>query len=219
MEACYRLFKFKLHKKSHSIERLPVHLEFERLIRFVGDERDLINNIQRAIQNETKLTAWFRLNQQSQIARQYLYAEVPIHFVWNANNNEWLPRQRRGEFKLTRLHSVSPRQRELFFLRILLLNVRGATSFADLRTVNGQVCETYENVAVLRNLVQNDDEWFRCLDEAANQLRQLFASILVEIEPPNPLQLWMNFRDQLSEDFLNDQRIGNMNPDRAYNLA
>ena len=37
--------------------------------RHVGD---LINNIQNAIQNETKLTAWFRLNQQSHIARQYL---------------------------------------------------------------------------------------------------------------------------------------------------
>ena len=109
-------------------------------------------------------------------------------------------------------------------MRLLLLNVRGATSFADLRTVNGQVCETYEHAAVLRHLVQNDDEWLRCLEEAAihffpNQLRQLFASILVEINPPNCLQLWMNFRDQISEDFLNDQRIGNMSPERAYNLS
>jgi hypothetical protein len=189
-----------------------VHLEYERLIRFVGDDRDLINNIQRAIQKQTKLTAWFRLNQQSQIAQRYLYAEIPTHFVWNPNNNEWLPRKQRGDFKLTRIHSVSPRQRELFFMRLLLLNVRGATSFADLRTVNGQVCETYEHAAVLRHLVQNDDEWLRCLEEAAvhffpNQLRQLFASILVEINPPNCFQPWMNIPYHIIEHFHNDQRI------------
>jgi hypothetical protein len=199
-----------------------VHLEFERLIRFVGDDRDLITNIQRAIQKETKLTAWFRLNQRSHTARRYLYAEIPIHFVWNPNNNEWLPTKQRGDFKLTRIHSVSPRQRELFFMRLLLLNVRGPTSFADLRTVNCQVCDTYEQVAVLRHIVQNDDEWLQCLEEAVihffpNQLRQLFASILVEINPANCLQLWINFRDQISEDFLNDQQIENMSPELNCN--
>jgi len=224
MEACFRLFKFKLHKKSHSIERLPVHLEYERLITFVEHDRNLRNNIQRAIQRQTKLTAWFRLNQQMEAARQYLYAEIPIHFVWNSANHEWIPRQQRGQFKLTRLHSVSPRQRELFFLRILLLNVRGATSFQNLRTVNGHVCQTYEQAAILRNLVQNDEQWLRCLEEAANhlfpnQLRQLFASILTENNPPNCLQLWLNFRNQMSEDFLHNQHIGIMTNDRAYNLS
>lgn len=159
MEACFRLLKFKLHKKSHSIERLPVHLEYERLITFVEHDRNLRNNIERAMERQTKLTAWFRLNQRSEVARQFLYTEIPFHFVWSSTNHEWIPRQQRGQFKLTRMHSVTPRQRELFFLRILLLNVRGATSFADLKTVNGQVCETYEHAAILRNLVQNDEEW------------------------------------------------------------
>jgi hypothetical protein len=61
-------------------------------------------------------------------------------------------------------------------------------------------------------MVHNDDEWLRCLGEAANHLfpyqnRQLFASILFEINPPNCLQPWMNIPNQIIEHFLNDQRI------------
>ncbi len=81
------------------------------------------------------------------------------------------------------MHAVSPGQRELFFLDIFLFNVRGATSFEDLKTVNRHVCLRYEEAAILRNLVQNDEEWFRCLEEASihlfpNQLRKLFVRIL-----------------------------------------
>ena len=38
-EACWRIFGFPLHARSHAIERLPVHLEDEQQIIYpVGDE-------------------------------------------------------------------------------------------------------------------------------------------------------------------------------------
>lgn len=52
-----------------------------------------------------------------------------------------------------------------------------------------------------------------------NQLRELFSSILTENNPPNCLQLWLNFRNQMSKDFLYNQQIGDVSNERAFNLS
>ena len=78
------------------------------------------------------------------------------------------------------MYSVSPRDTERFHLRLLLLHIPGATSFEYLRTVNGQVFDTFQKAADKHNLLSNDNEWMRCLGEAAgvdmpSQLRQTYA--------------------------------------------
>ena len=52
-------------------------------------------------------------------------------------------------------------------MRLLLLYVKEATSFEHLKTVNEVVHLTYEAAATSLNLVANDAEWKRCLEEAA----------------------------------------------------
>ena len=44
-------------------------------------------------------------------------------------------RQNKGNV-IGRIYAVNPREGELYYLRILLNNIKGATSFVDLKTIN-----------------------------------------------------------------------------------
>jgi hypothetical protein len=59
------------------------------------------------------------------------------------------------------------RDRERFFLRLCLLHIRGATCWADLKTVNGVLHSTHEEAAVAMGIADNDKEWEFCLQEVS----------------------------------------------------
>ena len=58
----------------------------------------------------------------------------------------------------SRMYLVNPRDRERFFLRLLLLHVKGARSFADLRTFKDITYATYCEAAYVRHLITTDNE-------------------------------------------------------------
>jgi hypothetical protein len=98
--------------------------------------------------------------------------------------------------------------------------VKGAESYEDLRTVDGELCETFQGACEKRGLLQNDLEWNTCLSEAAetqnaSQLRSLFSNILLHCQPANPLTLWEAHKLSLSEDFRFS--AGNINQDEILN--
>ncbi|XP_035233478.1 uncharacterized protein LOC118205293 [Stegodyphus dumicola] len=90
-EAVWRLFEKRMHSKSHSIIRLPVHLENLQPVYFAESEER--NALQRAAEKNTMLTGWFELNRTVPEANRYLYAEIPKHFTWR--NHAWQTRERR----------------------------------------------------------------------------------------------------------------------------
>ena len=93
-EACWRLFEFHMHDKSHVVERLAVHLEGQHSAPFVeGEERE---GLVRADQRGTTLLGWFALNAADPAARAYRYAEIPEHYTWQKASGTWKPRVRRG---------------------------------------------------------------------------------------------------------------------------
>jgi hypothetical protein len=51
---------------------------------------------------------------------------------------------------------VTPLAGEKFYFRLLLLHVKGATSFEDVRTFNGKVCETFKEACKERALLKDD---------------------------------------------------------------
>ncbi|KAF0706862.1 hypothetical protein AaE_013911, partial [Aphanomyces astaci] len=69
-----------------------------------------------------------------------------------------------------RIDSVSPRQKERFYIRTLLCHKYEPTSFEDLRTVHGTLYPTYEEAALSMGLLENDEEYVRtrelCLTKA-----------------------------------------------------
>jgi hypothetical protein len=113
--------------------KLAVHVEGGQQVYFNKNEEE--RALREASVRDTTLTAWFKLNIASPAARAYLYQDIPYHYIFS--RKQWLPRQRGEDRVISRIVSVSPRNVELWHLRSLLLHVPGATSFADLRTVNG----------------------------------------------------------------------------------
>jgi len=103
------------------------------------------------------------------------------------------------------MYYTSPRAGERFFLRTLLTAIKGATSFKSLRTFGDHVCATYREACFMHGLLEDDNEWRMCLQEAGemasgHQLRNLFVIILRDCSPSDPLALWMQFRDKICND-------------------
>lgn len=104
------------------------------------------------------------------------------------------------------MYTVSPTNTELLHLRVLLLRVKGATSFEDLRTVNGNVEPTFTAACIALGLIENDQEWYHAMEESSHsmmpkELRNLFARILIHCNVLNPKDLWDKFKNFLSEDY------------------
>jgi PIF1-like helicase/Helitron helicase-like domain at N-terminus len=210
-EAAWRIQTHALCSRSHSVFQLGIHLPFEQLITFaVGDELAAVQNAR-----NTHLTAWFQLNQIDPDARLIFYGELPKYFVFNNRTYKWTRRQR--GVVLGRICFVNPTQGEKFFLRLLLLHVKGATSFEFLRTVNGVIHTTFRDAANALGLLEDDSEWVRTLTEAAvhampHQMRQLFVNILIFCIPSNPIELWEQFKNEFSRGLHPEQ-------ERAYDIA
>ena len=210
-EAIFRLLGFKLHEMSHTIQRLAIHLPLQQNIYYQeGQEEDALQR-----NTGTTLTAWFDLNSQDPDAHQYLYHETPEHYTYDHRNRKWKRRQRSNN-TIGRIYQVQPSDQERFSLRLLLLHRRGAISFQDLRTINGHAYPTFKDAARAMGLLQDDNELYRCLAEAAHvqmprQMRQLFATLLLFCNPSDELQLFLDFQEAMSEDFVyaDRQRLNN----------
>lgn len=162
---------------------------------------------------DTPLMAFFKMNQLpnavGDLARTLTYQEFPTHFVIQSDKNNpqskvWHPRQR-NSFALGRMTYIAPTAGERFHLRMLLMVIKGPRSFDDLKTVDGEECETFHDACVKRGLLEDDGEWQICLQDAAeiqtgSQLRHLFATLLLFCTPSQPNILWMNFRDKICDD-------------------
>ena len=66
----------------------------------------------------------------------------------------------------------------------------GATSFENLRTVDGIPLNTFKDACMARHLLLDDVEWDHALQEASAlqmppQIRQLFVSLVVHCTPTN----------------------------------
>ena len=195
-----------MNDMSHAIIRLAIHLPQEQTLHFrAGHEEEAIAA---AAKKDTTLTAFFKLNSINENARQFLYHEIPTHLVFHGTgpNACWRERQQGGDRILARMYSVSPKDVERYFLRTLLLHVKGPTSYDAVKTFNEVVHETFSAAAKARGLLKDDAEWVNCLEEAAmtqhpRQLRFLFAVIcFYAVELTDQKGLFERFESDLAED-------------------
>jgi len=206
-EACHRIFGFHIHNNEPAVVRLQVHLQDKQTVTFspLQGRDNLQATVNQTPAANTTLTAWFKKNrEQDGISTNLLYYEMPEKYTWNKDKKEWIKRKNRQK-AIGRMYWVTPRTGEQYYLRVLLVHVRGATSFDDLRTVNGITYETYKEACLQRDLLIDDNEPMRCMSEATidhmpSALRNLFAIILIYNNPVNPLALWNQFKRHLSED-------------------
>ena len=122
-EAMWRLSEFEMHGKSHTIIRLPVHLPEQQNVYFrSGSEEEAVER-----GTKSQLIAFFQLNLSCPEARRHLYSEIPNHYVYDKKRALWKQRKQGGEKMIGRMYSASPRDREKYCLRTLLLHVTGPT--------------------------------------------------------------------------------------------
>jgi hypothetical protein len=155
------------------------------------------------------LTAWFHLNEIDPAARQYLYTEIPLFYRWDKVSNRWI-RRIKGAGALGRIYPVAVNDGDIFYLRLLLHHLRGCESFDDLKSWNNVVYETFYDTAVAAGIIQLDSEWELTLAEGVatmspRQLRGLFATIILYCDTQNAFPLWVQFQDDLIQDFVYHQ--------------
>ena len=221
IEAVWHIFHFTMHFQTPPVLRLDLHLENKDTILFSDAEKvaDIKNK-----QKLSKFTAWFKLNQEDIDARLHLYHDIPKYYVWKSTERVWQKRKRVSETKMIgRMHFISPNDMERFCLRLLVLNVMGATSYEYLRTFDNKMYSTYQEAAIARGLMRDDKEWDDCLTEASvectdiHKLRTLFVMILSFCEPSSPFRLWENHKQNLSADLLYKEKIRSNNPNLEIN--
>jgi hypothetical protein len=71
------------------------------------------------------------------------------------------------------MYFVHPSSGERYYLRMLLLVVKGAQSYDSVRTYNNITYSTFKEACNAHGLLSNDQEWYNAFDEAANWATQV----------------------------------------------
>lgn len=108
--------------------------------------------------------------------------------------------------------------RERYYLRMLLLTVRGATSYEHLRFYNRVYHCTFKEACKSRGLLGDDEEWYNAFDEAAAwatsaQLRSLFVTMVLFCEVGDENSFFEKVWRHLADDILYQYRdmVGDSN--------
>ncbi|CAI6377042.1 unnamed protein product [Macrosiphum euphorbiae] len=150
------------------------------------------------------------------------------YYTWNKSSRKFIRRKQGKPIQkypdvystdvIGRIYSVHPSNDECFYLRLLLVNVRGPTSFQHLRTVDGELCGSYREACQRLQLLENDDHWDQTLNDAvisssAQQIRTLFSIIICRCYPSKPIDLWIKYKDHMCDDILYQirNRMENLN--------
>nr|KAJ0184525.1 hypothetical protein LSAT_V11C900487400 [Lactuca sativa] len=180
-EASWRIFTYGVHCRYPYVVRLPFHLPNQQQIVY-GEDDDIDDVLDKPSVAASKFTAWMERNAIDSEARKLTYVEFPTKFVWILNGRFW--KRRKVGKAIGRIHSVSPKLGEAYFLRILLNKVKGPTSFDDIRTVNGQTHSSFRDACYALGLLDDDKEYIDVIKEASHSgssfyLRFLFATLLM----------------------------------------
>ncbi|RQM24033.1 hypothetical protein B5M09_012283 [Aphanomyces astaci] len=125
-------------------------------------------------------------------AKNCLYLDLPQYFRFDQKTKLWVGRKNHIKV-IVRIDSVSPCQKERFYIRTLLYH----------RTLY----PSYEEAAMSMGLLENDEEYVVYIRQATldcmdGQLQELFANILAHCLPANTRALF----DQFKADFM-DKRL------------
>ena len=239
-EACWRIFGYEMSDRSPCVIRLTLHLPNEQMIYYIpGEEIEALQNVKL-----NTLTAYFH---QVQIERsnpltpqligcdsngnlypcasELTYCDFPTYYTFVHSTKLWKRRSRPHKSDAVgRIYSVHPNSGEKFYLRMLLTQVKGAASFTELRIVNEYEYNSFKEACNALGLLSNDDEWNQCLFEASHytlpkQLRDLFVTIINYNSPVDPVQLWNNHKDALSDDYRYIRNPEDVFTNSDYNCA
>ena len=179
-EAIWKIRSYPLHYKNISVVKLPCHLENEQFV--VIPQGPEIGEILPPV---SKLTAFFEVNKNDDLAKKTLYIDMPKYFVWIKGSKETSPhwqRRQRGKLDESSDHtsdaigrinriSLNARQSELYYLRMLLHHKTGPTCHTDLKRVHINheevICDTFQEACLKLGLIDDDTEINRAMKDAS----------------------------------------------------
>ncbi|KAL7605791.1 uncharacterized protein LOC111883552 [Lactuca sativa] len=220
-EASWRIFKYDVHYRYPAVIRLPFHLPGQQQVVYEADD-DIEDVLDRPSVASSMFTSWIKCNEIIKEARKLTYLEFPTKFVWKPKLQIWKPREVR--YSIGRIHSVSPKLGEEYFLRILLNKVKGPKSFEEIRTVNGEICSSFKDACYNLGLLDDDKEYIEAIKEASVSgsgfyLCFLFATMLLSSSLCKPEIVWENTWEYLSHGILYTQQKRLKSPDQIKNLT
>ena len=205
-QAAWRIMGFPIHGEDPAVQTLHLHLPNEQAVCFPANaDKEAVER--RLEMTGSTLMAFFEYNRDHPDGRNYLYQDFPPHYVYEKGGKEkhsfWKPRVK--NFAIGRISHCSPIAGERYYLRLLLTSVKGPTSFEHLRTVDSEIKPTFRAACKELGLLENDDEWSRCFEEAVTfssgqQLRTLFIVALANAEIADADAMWMRFRAHFCDD-------------------
>ncbi|CDF33944.1 ATP dependant DNA helicase PIF1 [Chondrus crispus] len=207
-EAAWRLFSFDIVDRNPPVVRLSVHLPNHHTFYF-EEGREQEAALRPA--SGTKLTQWFKANEKYPSARHIRYHKFPKYFTWKTSSKSWTyDYSGTGANVVGRIYTVSPREGERYFLRLLLTQVPVATSFENLRNIDGEQCTSFRQACLRLGLLANDAKWKHAIRDSFRSsfvpLSHLFATILAHCQPSDPLLLWNDHLHMFLTDIRNRAR-------------
>ena len=226
-EAISRIFGYKVHGQYPIVERLPVHLKDENVMYYKeGNEAQVANNERL---KRTKLIAYFEAVSRELViplsndelgyfvnkdgepivkprATELTYQDFPEFYVYDETNRVYSRRKERSN-TIGRIYFIQPNQGDIFYLRMLLTTVRGASSFNELKTFEHIRYDTFKESCAARGLLRDDGEWVTAMKEVCTckmpyQIRDTFAIILAFNEVSDSPTLWDMFKNDMIEDYI-----------------
>ncbi|XP_035838895.1 uncharacterized protein LOC110906904 [Helianthus annuus] len=208
-EAAWRIFMYDLHYRSPAIEVLPFHCEDGQSIVY-NDHDNLCDIVTDPTLKMIMFTKWMNCNKVDEFSRTLRYVQFPGYYVWNAKNRKW-NRRKHPYGSIGRIHYVPPSLGDCYYLRILLNHIKGPTYFEDIKTVDGQVFQTFKDACFARGLLDDDKEYVNAVKEASTWstgdfLRTFFVMLLLSNSISRPGVFWSEMKSLLCEDILYQQR-------------
>ncbi|XP_058746103.1 uncharacterized protein LOC131618973 [Vicia villosa] len=121
----------------------------------------------------------------------------------NKRYRRWKPRKRGRT--IGRLIWVPPSTGELYYLRMMLMVVKGPTCYEDIKKVGGIVRESYRDACFEMGFLNDDKEYVAAINEAKDWgsgyfLRKLFVTMLLSGTIDRPRHVWEKTWRILSDD-------------------
>lgn len=224
-EAAYRILGFSISHKQPGVKRLSVHEpgrnrpQYYRRDNSQSNMSDLIRYFRRPPPLATlKFTDFWEQYDVKPNDDTPLLPGQYFEVVTNGTPARIVPYSS-SHRAVARIQTVRPGAGEVFYIRALL-QARAATSFEDLRMVDGVLYSTYSEAARALGLFESQEEGEYALSEAIAdfkspaQLRFLFSHLILEGSPAP--SLWENFSIHLSQDFAT---FGGLDTNAASNKA
>jgi len=217
-QAVWQTFAFDIHHRWLVVQRLTLHLPGAQSTLFKDDD-DIHAVFNRCENSNTMFLGWFEANRNYIEAKDLTYGEFPTKFVWMAKEKEWKPRKK--GYNIGIITYIPPGSREIYYMRIVLTIQKGCVNYESIRTIDGQMYETFQEACYALGLLTDDKEFIDAIKEASEiasgyQLRRLFVTLLGTNTMSKPDVVWNSTWSVLCDGILYQKRKDLNCPDILY---